>query len=338
MTGQNAAPLCCRLARQQEAPDIVAFLDAHWGSKHPLVHLPEYLDFYYRPFGDEGPLQFAVAEREDRLLAVAGYIRANRLEHPDIWVSIWCAAKGENGAGLELMAALPDLTGARLVACNNIRPKTMVFYRFLGYTAERLPHFYRLAKRDHYTVARIVRRVLLPAGGRATLRLLPDEAALAACGYLPDPARRPYKDVWYLTRRYYHYPHQRYDVWAVQLDGAVKALLVTRCVPVDGAAVLRILDYSGPPAVFAELGKAIGQLMQDAQAEYADCYCSGIDKETMAAAGFCERLQEDENILPNYLTPPLYENSEYYYFTSNTENFTMFKADGDQDRPNLSVE
>ena len=212
----STSPLTFRLARPDEGPAVAAFLDAHWGEKHPLVHLPDFFDFYYRPFGPDGPLQFAFAEQDGAPVAIVGYIRANALETPDIWVSIWCAVKGHNGSGLELMAALPGLTNARVMACNNIRPRTMAFYTFLGYTAERLPHYYRLADKASYAVARVVRRDILPAGGSAVLRLLPDEDALRKCGYTPDPARRPYKDLWYLARRYFHYPRQRYDVWAVE--------------------------------------------------------------------------------------------------------------------------
>ena len=58
----------------------------------------------------------------------------------------------------------------------------------------------------------------------------------------------------------------------------------------------------------------------------------------MAAAGFCERREGDANILPNYLQPPLFENTEYYYFTSDPGRFVLFKADGDQDRPNLPAD
>ena len=47
------------------------------------------------------------------------------------------------------------------------------------------------------------------------------------------------------------------------------------------------------------------------------------------------RLEGDGSVIPNYLTPPLLENTEYYYFTNKPENFVLFKADGDQDRPNL---
>ena len=46
-------------------------------------------------------------------------------------------------------------------------------------------------------------------------------------------------------------------------------------------------------------------------------------------------LPGDGCIIPNYLTPPVHENTEYYYFTNKPENFVLFKADGDQDRPNL---
>ena len=55
----------------------------------------------------------------------------------------------------------------------------------------------------------------------------------------------------------------------------------------------------------------------------------------LLAAGFTERVEGDGCIIPNYLTPPVHENTEYYYFTNKPESFVLFKADGDQDRPNL---
>ena len=53
--------------------------------------------------------QFAVAEEDGRYVSAAGYILANTRRKPDIWVSVWVAAKGHNGVGLELMNALPGL-------------------------------------------------------------------------------------------------------------------------------------------------------------------------------------------------------------------------------------
>ncbi len=327
-----------RLAGPQEAERVRAFINAHFDWKLPLVNLPEYFDYYYRPLGG---LQFALAEEGGQLLAAAGYILANRCPSPDVWVSVWVAAAGHNGVGLELMAALPGLTGARVLACNNIRPKTMAFYRFLGWYAGRLPHYYRLAGLPEYRLARIARREILPAGGDLALTRVESAARLSELG-LPESPFAPYKDVWYLARRYFAYPGFCYEVYAALQNGRPLALLTLRVVDTapgrpENARVLRIVDYIGAPEVLPRLGGAIDRLLQASGAEYAECYCYGIPAEVFAAAGFCERREGDANILPNYLTPPLYENTEYYFFTSQPENFVLFKADGDQDKPNLQL-
>ncbi|MEG3074116.1 MAG: hypothetical protein RR867_07855 [Ruthenibacterium sp.] len=322
----SAPTLTFRLADAADKALIVSFMDANWGAPHPLIQRDDFFDFYYQ---NGAGLQFAFAEEAGVPVALAGYIRANKSETPDIWVSIWCAVKGKNGAGLELMASLPRLAHARCMSCNNIRANTMPFYTFLGYTAARLPHFYRLARLPAYKAAKIAHQTILPAGGKAVLTKVNDAAMLAQV-YQPDETLRPAKDLWYLTRRYFHYPHQKYDVWT-----SGTSLLVTRTVPVDGVTVLRIVDYIGKPEAFADLGGAIAMLMQTVNAEYADCYCFGVDAQIFAAAGFCERTEADENIIPNYLTPLLQENTEYYFFTDTAEHFTMWKADGDQDRPHL---
>lgn len=320
--------ITCRLAQSDERTLITAFLDEHWGSRHPLIHCEDFFNYYY---ASHDTLQFGLAFSGDELCAVAGYILANERPQPDIWVSIWCAKKGYNGAGLELMAALPKLTNARVMACNNIRPKTMAFYTFLGYTAARLPHYYRLGTHTSFEVAKIICADRLPVSPGQALQPLPTEQALRAV-FQPNEAITPYKDAWYVVRRYYHFPRQAYQVW--HLEGRI---LVTRTVEVGTRRVLRIVDYIGLPEDFPLLGFGIDKLMREEDVEYADCYCAGISAQQMALAGWSERTEDCPNIIPNYLTPPLYENTEYYYFTSDAEHFMMFKADGDQDRPNITV-
>lgn len=346
--GNAAAPapaagkggLVFRLARPEEAGRVRDFVNASFDWKLPLVNLPEYFDYYYRPFG-ENSLQFALAEEDGQLLAAAGYILANRSPAPDVWVSVWVAAAGHNGVGLELMAALPGLTNARLLACNNIRPKTMAFYRFLGWHAGRLPHYYRLAELPEYKLARIRHREILPVSGGLALTRIKSPAQLDALG-LPESPCAPRKDAWYIKRRYFDFPGFSYEVYAALENGRPLALLAARVVDTmpgrpENARVLRIVDYIGAPEALPRLGCAVDRLLRECGAEYAELYCYGIDPALLAAAGFCERSEGDENILPNYLTPPLYENTEYYFFTNEPENFVLFKADGDQDKPNLQL-
>ena len=322
--------LCLRLARPGEEEAIVRFLDAHWEWKLPLVHVPEFFEFYYRPLG--AAPQIAQAEQGGRICAAAGFIRANACESPDIWASIWAADEAAPGAGMELMAALPRLANARFCAVNNIRKKVAGLYRFLGFDAGRLPHYYRLAAQSGHRVARVAApRILpLPETGLA-LRRVPSAQALPGMFRL-QPQLRPFKDYWYLSRRYFAYPFQSYDVWASETGGH---LLCTRTVPVNGTNVLRVVDYVGEPGQFWLLGRAIDGLLRGAEAEYAECYCAGVAPEVMEKAGFCARGPKDEAVIPNYLTPPLYENTEYYYAAQPGGAVLMCKADGDQDRPNL---
>ena len=130
-----------------------------------------------------------------------------------------------------------------------------------------------------------------------------------------------------------------YDVWAARENGKLLAYLVTRTVTAQDtgcAAVVRLVDFIGEDTVLPRLGGAIDAIVRRAGAEYIDCYNAGIPAAVWQAAGFTERVEGDGCIIPNYLTPPLRENTEYYYFTNKPENFVLFKADGDQDRPNLT--
>lgn len=349
MSKLDLTGLTFRLAEYAEREAIIAFINEHFDWRLPLVNRREFFDYYY--CGDR--LQFAVAEAGGRMVAAAGYILANHSAQPDLWVSVWVAAKGANGAGLELMEALPRLTGARVVACNNIRENTCVFYRFLGWTAERVPHYYRLADRPalaDYHLCRptipagadpaLTPPVRLPAGGDLALDKVSTSVRLYALG-LPAVPHSPAKDLWYLTRRYFGFPHLAYDVWSVHEKGVLLAYLVTRTVP-SGAngeiPVLRIVDFIGEDSVLPRIGAAVDSLLARTGAEYADCYCAGIPASVFAAMGFSERVPGDGCVIPNYLTPPLYENTEYYYFTNHPEGFVLFKADGDQDRPNLPAD
>lgn len=323
-----------RLATVQDKPAIVEFMNTHWGQPHPLVNDADFFNFYYATATNE--LRFAIAEYGNKLAAIAGYIPANSTPNPDIWVSLWVSDPAYSGAGLALMAEIQNLTQCRTLACNNIRPKTQVLYQFLGYTTGRVGHFYRLADKNTYHVAKIANKNILPKGGSAILQKVEYVNEFTNSKFSPPVQHNPYKDRAYLAHRYFAYPHQKYDVWlATHPISSESALLVTRTTQTSSSFALRIVDYIGDSAFFAQLGNAIAALMERENAEYADFYCVGIPTETLHSAGFTERLENDSNIIPNYLTPLLQENIDFYYFTNTPENFTLFKADGDQDRPNI---
>ncbi len=322
-----------RLALPQEKEALLAFLHCHWDGPSPFVDDPALLQYYF--VAPDGGLRFALAESGGEIVALAGFIPASSEKAPDIWVSFWVASPAARGAGLDLMEALPRLTGCRHMACNNIRPKTRVFYEFLGFATGRMGHYYRLAERAAYKLARLGHKEILPVSGGLSLRGIPSAEALRASGFVP-PQANPYKDLGYLEKRYFACPGQAYEVYGIhgQAAGVPKGLLVARTILAEGTAVWRITDFIGPETLLPCLGQAIDAQMQQVSAEYADFYCAGIPDEVMALAGFSARGEGDNtNVLPNYLQPPLYANTEYYYFTTAPAGFRLCKADGDQDRP-----
>ena len=102
-----------RLARLGEDAAIIDFINANFDMRLPLLNRPELYHHYYA--GRGGVPQFAVAEQDGEYVSAAGYILANTKRRPDIWVSVWVAAKSHNGVGLELMNALPGAVAQGLV-------------------------------------------------------------------------------------------------------------------------------------------------------------------------------------------------------------------------------
>ena len=78
-----------------------------------------------------------------------------------------------------------------------------------------------------------------------------------------------------MRRRYFHYPHFKYDVWAAQENGKLLAYVVTRTVTAQEtgcAAVVRLVDFIGEDSVLPRIGAALDAILNHAGAEYMDCY------------------------------------------------------------------
>lgn len=308
---------------------VVKFLNEHWGSAHPLVNNDVLFNYYYV---DGDWTNFYVLEDEDGIASVCGYIKASQQEHSDIWISIWCAKKGKNGLGLTLMGEMQKLTGAKVMACNNIRKATMPFYTFLSYYPGQLSHYYRLRNLPEYRIAVAEEKVIPPCviNPQTALKEFSSFEEVQAEFKIPH-GLKPAKDYWYINKRYFNYPHYSYRLFGLYQNGDCLALVIFRINESEEGKVLRLVDFIGKPCDFSLLNGYIDRLLEDNACEYCDMYCFGVNGE---AAGFVKR-NGDEVIIPNYLDPLWQKNIDYYFFTTDCDGFTMFKADGDQDRKNL---
>lgn len=314
-------PLC-------EKDKIVSFLNENWGSKHPLVNNDTLFNYYYT---DGEYTNFYCCEDDGETASICGYIKSSQKQNSDIWISIWCAKKGKNGLGLALMGKMKELTGASVISCNNIRKNTMAFYTFLGYYPDKLNHYYRLRDLKEYSIP-VIKNKDIPQCNTAQSALKEFISIQQVKDNFDNFISKPVKDYWYIEKRYFNYPHYKYNVYGVYKDEKCVALVVFRVNTNIEGSVLRLVDYIGKSEDFALLCGHIDPLLEKYNCQYCDMYSFGVLGES---AGFKKRDEADENIIPNYLNPLLQENIDYYFFTSDTKDFLMFKADGDQDRMNI---
>lgn len=141
--------------------------------------------------------------------------------------------------------------------------------------------------------------------------------------------RKPYKDRWYIEKRYFKHPIYKYLMLGIE----DKAVLVCREIQVDYAKILRIVDILGDPRQICTVGQALKELIDKNNYEYIDLYEQNMEENDLYSAGFIERTEHDSNIVPNYFEPFIKENIEIWVHRRDYETL-CFKADGDQDRPN----
>ena len=136
---------------------------------------------------------------------------------------------------------------------------------------------------------------------------------------MPATPHTPVKDTWYLRRRYFRYPYFRCDLWAARGNGKLLAsACVTRAVTAEETGcvpVVRLVDFIGEDAVLPRLGGALDAILNRAGGEYMDCCNAGVSRRSLAGRRFYRAAGgRRQRHIPNYLTPPLLENTEYYYF------------------------
>ena len=100
---------------------------------------------------------------------------------------------------------------------------------------------------------------------------------------------------------------------------------------------MRIVDYYGDESVLNDTLYHLKGIMDINNYEYIDMYCFGLKEEIILKAGFLKiQDQESKTIIPNYFEPFVQNNICLKFFTDfkDLKNLRVFKADGDQDRPN----
>jgi hypothetical protein len=149
-----------------------------------------------------------------------------------------------------------------------------------------------------------------------------------------DINRMPYKDQWFINRRYFKHPVYDYHIWAMKDEKhCYRGLMIARDVTYLDKKALKIIDYLGDLNLISGLSFALNSILSAEGYEYIDLYCAGIPEEILNKAGFVLRDEQSENIIiPNHFEPFAQMNIEMQYNSSH-ESALFFRGDSDRDRP-----
>ena len=335
-----------RFAQKEDIEGIINFLRKHWNGNSILVKSRKIFEYQYCR-GDKCHFVIAIDDITNEIYGLKGYIPLNQTETPDIAAALAIVLQGVRPMlGMEIQRFLEKETKCRWLCATGLNPNTSVrVYKLFRnkYTVNKLNHYYRLSDRDEYYVAKVVKKNILPVNiGSAYLKQLKSIDELNTTFDIKSCRNhKPYKDIYYLQYRYFNHPIYHYSVMGIMLPGDSKALglIFARENECNGTKALRIVDYIGDKEAISIAGSSIQNWMDERNYEYIDFYCYGIPHEILTKAGFVLRDNLDPNIIPNYFEPFVQDNVDIYFFYTGVDPLcTIFKADGDQDRPNLLPE
>ena len=322
-----------RFAEKKDIDHIMSFIDTYWRKGHILGNNKEF--FEYEHLLPEGVSYVISDDEKGNINAILGYIPYG-YEDRDLMTVMWKANHtAHSSLGLELFKYLKENGDARIMASPGSNPQLKGLYQYLGYRFGKMTQWYRLREQDDYKIA-VIRDFEIPKVNKGSEFILLDnwqafEDAFDFKKYTRDI--KPYKEAWYIKKRYYDHPIYKYNVYGLLNENKKVALaIVFRVVQVNGTNIVRLIDCIGDFSYMRYMSSLLDFVLSENAAEYVDCYEVGVKDEYMHKSGW-KKTENSGNIIPNYFAPFTQENIDINYFSSDGE-IVLFKGDGDQDRPN----
>lgn len=340
-----------RLGKYKDIESIMQFIDEHWKKNH-IIAIDR--NFFKYEFVDGENVNFCIAidKVSHEIAGLIGFLycsNPNRVDlKPDIWGSIWKVKEGHMPfLGIEISKRLETLTNCRMELGVGLNPKTAVPLRekIFKDCVAKMDHYYILNNQKEYHKLALINNKIINDNVNTSKVEVEEILSYKDLVNKVDLSilenKVPYKDVWYVNKRFFEHPYYCYKVFGIKenLQDKFKALIVFRENTNEEAKCLRIVDFYGQDKYFSYLNNFFVNIMLDKDYEYIDFYAYGFSKEMVLQAGFNEKQEDDGNIIPNYFEPYVQKNVDIWInHPKNISGVKLFKADADQDRPNFPRE
>lgn len=333
-----------RKATVEDTDKIMAFIRNEWNPDHILGTDKELFLWQYgrSEYDDFDNINFIVmTDKIDNIVGMIGYIAYDKGNNSISPAMTKVSQKVKIPlAGLELMRRQMKLVGERAQLSSGTNSKTILplYDKVFHYTTGIMQQYYIINRNiKDYKIASPILAYDYNDHFHTKFRLkevFTFEETVKMYDVEKTYNKILFKSKNFLKKRYYDHPIYKYRKWIVIDDKEEKVgLLFGREIVKNNAKIMRIVDYRGDLENLKLLGDALHNLISENQYEYIDLMVSDLSEFHLEMAGFNLLDPDGKTIIPHYFEPFIRENKKNYY-ENNTE-FVIFKADGDQDRPNF---
>lgn len=325
-----------RRAVYDDIPNIMRFMDEHWKPGNILAKNREFFEWQFVD-GDKLNMFLGVDDDYGKIYGIIGAIVYSRSSHPDVAGCTWQAIKSSNPMlGLDLSNYMHAQLHSRHGCAAGLSDKAVKIQKLLGHNITEMDHYYRLADRADYKIARVADKAIPAAQetGYTLERICSVEEMKQIIPEETLAARIMSKDYYYIEKRYFKHPIYHYDFWKIiDKGGDSYSVLITRDEVVKDGIVCKIIDHYGRMKDLGRIAGALDRLMEEKEYEFVDVYSYGVPVEIYEQGGFVRCDKNSENIIPNYFHPFVQENISLRMTEYELPELRLFRGDGDQDRP-----
>lgn len=325
-----------RRAINDDIPEIMQFMDKHWKPGNILAINRDFFEWQFLD-GDKLNMFIGVDEESGKIYGIIGSIVYSKSQNPDFSGCTWQAIKSDNPRlGLDLWSYMRRQLNGRYCCAAGLSDKAVRLNELAGCTIVEMDHYYRLADREDYKIAKVVDKIIpvTKETGYSLEHIYSVEEMKQIISEETLVEQILSKDYSYIEKRYFDHPIYYYDIWKIiDEKGVSQSVLITRDEIMQDRKVCEIIDHYGRMEDLGKIAEAFDQLMEDKGYEFVDVYSYGIPVEIYEQGGFICCDQNSENIIPNYFHPFVQENISLRMVEPRLEGLRLFRGDGDQDRP-----
>lgn len=339
--------------KENEYDDLRMFLKKYWKENHIFVCSKEVFDFQH--FDREKKRYNYVIAREKssgEICAILGFVPTSQfdkdMKRTMIWPCIWKNRKDVNrkGLGVTMYYYLKTNLSIETISILGISEIALSIYKYWHMET---------GKMEQYVMPNFTEKDYIAKGLSEVYNKFSDDSTDTL--ELSEIDERDYKTIMsndlifsvnsiyktkeYYFNRFYKHPIYQYNFLAIKDEKKIVAIIIVRSCKVENRKCLRIVDFIGRVDYLICVKEQLQTYLQQYGYEYIDFVEVGIDSEILQKAGFINRRDYKNVVVPNYFEPFVQENIDldYAYKTVvNDSKKIFFKADADQDRPNILTE